>query len=501
MFYNPDLLPYVPHGQNSNLASYISENMESDPYETYSEAIRVLSRTRHPVVYLLGEHNEIWKKNLQNEDMFRMWTIGTSVPHGLRTFIVYSGSAHTPFEYHLQYNMLKWVVHLQPLAELTVEKSPVWGKEYDTKQNSSFVPFITMGAFPVTPPLKTLLDDSKTAHETYQLIFDVTHGNPREIRSLLEYLLENWTDSSCLAVVAEEWVNLRKGDLERELRSFVVKNQLLLTSFHNFLASFFGEVELKHSPGNFTDTGLLYRPDPRRAPDFWKSTSRPAYRSLLQYYFENVVPTYTMDEGVTNPAVVGVRFETLIVLKIQRGWSVCAVPFDSHLPKVTLQFPGFQSKPLELLEKGSLPNKSGSPALYLPPTTHFNFPYWAIVFHEPRSAGRTRDRLTFMQTTISTPQDHEKDDGIVKSLQKLVPRIVLDITGKKITCYYDKNGTGHIVWEPKTAVDLRFVVLTWQPSNKVKKQVVGHYEHLPDNLLIVPKEDIDLPVSKPSTSR
>lgn len=174
------------------------------------------SYKHRPVVYVLDEHNEIWKNDVQKDRMFRKWTIGSGGPHGDRTCVIYSGSAHSPFESNLQSNMHNWVVKLQPLADVMINQGTD-GKDYATTQlNESFKKFIQMEAFPIAQPLQSLLNDEKTSSTTFSFLFSVPHGNPREIRYLLEFSNKKWTDPKIpIALVSENWIDERQGVFPR----------------------------------------------------------------------------------------------------------------------------------------------------------------------------------------------------------------------------------------------------------------------------------------------
>lgn len=500
-FFNSDLLPLIGFG-DSDLASFIKQGKDHDPIGTYTKVLKALrNHTSVPVVYLLDEHNEIWKRNKQADPIFRDWTIGSSGPHGKRTFVVYSGSAHSPFETNLQSNMNRWVVKLQPLADLHIDHTSD-GPIYSTRPSPAFIPFIKMGAFPIAGPLKLLLSKTKTKSATFQLIFDLTFGNPREIRYLLQHLADNWTDNSVsISEASEQWVSERQEALEIELRRFAARchDAGTLDEFHTFLADWLEDPLPNGVPLNFADTGLLYQPQPK-IKKLWKSTSAPAHRAILNYFWAKVAPSYTMSD--VKPSVLGFRFEALLIVKLKIGHKFLhAWYFARSNEDVVLDLMNPFSDTRTLLECNTSPNKSDTPILYKP--TSETFPSWDLVYHEPKTFSK-RHRLVFMQITISTPQEHEQKRGqIVNSLRNLVPQVVHDITGGiDIKCSHDEE-TGMITWTNNDLVDLEFVVFTWKPkAEAVKLQPNRNYKNLPNNILIVSQQSLPFfPNPKPSSPR
>lgn len=311
---NPDLLPTIAMhddstGVDTNLAEFIARGKTAGPRRNYDAIIQRLTTYTHcPVVYIIDEHNEIWKNNKQGVNMWRMWTIGSGGPHGQRTYTIYSGSAHSPFELSLQSNMHKWMVRLQPL------------------EGESYKRYIEMKAFPLSPHLAALLKDHPGTTLAY--LDHVTHGNPRETRYLLEYLFAKWANkSNSLEERCEKWMFERQDIFFDEIVRFSQKqDKMMRTLFHNFLKHWFGDPGAQGSPRSFYDTGLLYElidADGDSLKQF-RSTSCAAYRAMLQYYFDVIVPTFLVDLK-TSP-LNGYRFEALVInhLKLsgfsRNGW-------------------------------------------------------------------------------------------------------------------------------------------------------------------------------------
>jgi len=478
--FNCDLMAsiHVVHqvtGQEMTLAEYVRDGKSADPRGTYDLVNQELAKYQHrPVVYIIDEHNEIWKNNLQNVPMYRMWTIGRGGPHGQRTYTIYSGSAHSPFELNLQSNMRKWVVRLQPLSR------------------ESYKHFIEMKAFPLSPHLSTLLKSHSP--RTLDHLYSVTHGNPGETRYLLEYLFENWVDDSqSLEDLCEDWMFRRQDELFDEVVDFAVaQSKTELKLFHSFLQHWFGDPGAQGSPRSFFDTGLLYElvDNGGRGLKQFLSTSRAAYRAMMQYYFEVIVPTFLKDlETSPLPRLNGYRFETLVMNRLKvsgffgigRRFGTPAVAEKLHLPPA-VRF-------LELRETGSHLNTSGDPALYISPEERWNFPYLDVVLHLPAKKPKPQ-QLFFIQLTINTPKDHESKKGIIKSLDKLVPRLIEDITGiDHVSLYQDHSGNIQIDLPEahKGKLLVNFVLFTWKAKKEIDSTPTGQ---LPPNLLIVSKESL-----------
>ena len=420
-----------------------------------------------PVVYILDEHNEIWKSQLEKNDFFRNWTIGSGGPHGLRTCVIYSGSAHSPFELNLQSNMYDWVVKLKPLSRESIEK------------------FITMGATQLSPYLENLIEDDRKSNSTYDYIYRVTEGNPREVLYLMKNLAKNWKNKNQdMVYLCEDWISERKSLFFEELSRFVKKIQSDsggIQLFHEFLKSWFADFEAHpketHTPRIFFDTGLMFEMDKKVV-----TTSLAAYRAILQYFFLLVVPQLTMD--IKDRRLLGIRFEMLMVASLQNerlsveGWRYGN---PDNIEWVELEKP---MALLELFQKGSQRNTSYRSALYLPRSSNFNFPYWDAVMHEIGEDGK--QKITFVQFTISSPDEHEKKGRIKNSIEKgMVARIISDISGIGVKTYIE--GRFIKMTCDSSSLDVEFVILCW----KEKENCIGSSDNVFDNILVVNREQLE----------
>ena len=75
--------------------------------------------------------------------------------------------------------------------------------------------------------------------------------------------------------------------------------------------------------GPFYDFGLLYA---SKESGQFNSTSLPAYRAMLDYYFDSVVPTFVIDD-ILPTSIQGYRFKSLMLKRLQdalnvRGWTI-----------------------------------------------------------------------------------------------------------------------------------------------------------------------------------
>ena len=475
---NCDLLRSIPvtdaeTEQKMTMAEYIANGKTLHRSRAVYEVVilELAKYKHHPVVYIIDEHNEIWKNNKQGVDMWRIWTIGSGGPHGQRTYTIYSGSAHSPFELNLQSNMHKWVIRLQPLPR------------------DSYKHFIEMKAFPLSPHLSALLK----SHSVWTLdyLHHVTHGNPRETRYLLEYLFEKWLDNSeSLEDLCEVWMFERQDVFFDEILNFSKKqDEMTRQLFHNFLKHWFGDPGAQGNPRSFFDTGLLYEliDNRGRCLKQFHSTSRAAYRAMLQYYFDAIVPTFLMD--LKSSPLNGYRFETLVINHLKMsGFSGVGWRFGTPDVSEKLQLPP-AVRFLELRETGSHLNTSGGPALYISPEERWNFPYLDVVLHVPAKKPKPQ-QLFFIQLTISTPKYHESKKGIIKSLDKLAPRLIEDITGIDHVSL-DQDHSGNIQIElPKAhkgKLLVNFVLFTWKAKNEIDTKPT---DKLPPDLLIVTKESL-----------
>jgi hypothetical protein len=361
-----------------------------------------------------------------------------------------------------------------------------------------------MEAFPIAQPLQSLLNDEKTSSTTFSFLFSVTHGNPREIRYLLEFLNKNWTDPKIpIALVSEEWIDERQVVFYNEVLNFDRKCRKedvipdptgFLSKFHKFLSHWFGDPLASSPPAPFTDYGLLYQLE----NGSWRSTSRPSYHALLQYYFESVVSTFVMDSS--DPDILGIRFEALMRLNLTtKVFNQYVWYFGAAAKPTILSLSKVHSHTNELKEKGTPKNLINAPMIFLPASK--NFPYWDAVYHEPPTTSCNHHRLVFMQMTVSTPLEHEENGGIMKSFKTLVPQIIFDITGQSVNFTYNKI-SGDIECQPANSIKLDFVIFTWRTKEEAMKKKANHnYQNLPNNLLIVSKESLPfIPTTKPTSS-
>ena len=172
---------------------------------------------------------------------------------------------------------------MQPLADVVMGKYCT-----TTQQNESFKKFIEMGAFQIAEPLQSLLRDEKTLN-----VLRCHSWQSKRDSLSVEFLAENWTDSAVqISDISEEWISERQILFNKEIWRFRAKclrsDPRLLNQFHNFLSSWFEDPFVMDSPDSFTDTGLIYE----IGRDSWRSTSKPAYRVLLDYFFREIAPTY-----------------------------------------------------------------------------------------------------------------------------------------------------------------------------------------------------------------
>lgn len=207
-----------------------------------------------------------------------------------------------------------------------------------------------------------------------------------------------------------------------------------------------------------------------------------------------------LDESVT-PAVLGYRFEVRMMAKLQSGLNINAYSYSTRKVKSFIT-PAITSR-MELREEGTSLNDTGGAVLYIPPKSSFKFPHWDAVLHVPPSEDNPKHQIKFFQFTISTPIEHEQNEGILKSFRvankdesgkSLSQKIVEDITGIPITFTVSKlNGTDKsdtITYSYTDQLDAEFVMFSFSPKEKFMSGYGS--SKIPSNLLIIFKEELQV---------
>lgn len=192
--------------------------------------------TKVPVVYILDEHNELYKDGFQERQKttFANWTKSSgTILDGLRILPILSGSAHSKFELEgiLQTAMDDWKVHLRPMS---------W---------ESTQVLMTEGQ-----PLKLPADSNVQPREFY----DLNGGTPREMRKCLKFL--NNPNYPKQQRTLAKWRADRKTFLWNA--AIETKKKLdpdRLKVYRTFITNFFlVRRSTDNPPGMFFDSGLIY---------------------------------------------------------------------------------------------------------------------------------------------------------------------------------------------------------------------------------------------------
>jgi hypothetical protein len=451
--------------------AHIGLKNEDQAYDVHDSLLSELQTYKEtPVVYVVDEHNEIWRYQKQNTPFFLQYTGYTGLLQGSRTFVLISGSAHSAFEFNLQPGLDRWIRRIQPFPRDIFEKviSPD-------------------GVF-------ALPANWQKDARAKRVLEEATGRIPREMEHLKR------TNEKGDAKTPMEWVHLRTGLLRHEFNKFLDKpeNQRRIPEFRRFLEiilspRYITQQQMAPSADGqyFYDTGLIYHDQETRR---YKCTCLPAERVVLDHYYSTKALTpisYTMPEPEQ-----GLLLEDWIESQLFRGATLPTFPLSDPTQEVTVEFPAIMLR--KFFSTKEVPrNETGLTCFYVPSV--FNFPGWDLVIHDPRNP--EVDRLLFIQHSINSIRTHDKKkEGfkIAKTFESriggscLVQDIVSGITGKNCHATISEEGNLHVSGK---GLEVLFLYITGKEKavierEEIKAQNERDTRKSPQycNLLIIPRE-------------
>lgn len=180
----------------------------------------------------------------------------------------------------------------------------------------------------------------------------------------------------------------------------------------------------------FFDVGLIYY-DTSTTPMLYKAISVPAYRALMNYYYE-AYPIAKIQAHMVyhhrkqcSPLFVlqdrdeqGKLFEKWICKQLMKGADLL-LPDLANTVKRPIKIPPLGRMPHQYISVEHINNSSGFinteiPCLYKSVTS--DFPFWDLVIHIPPSNSNAKHELIFIQCSVSPLRVHDKKGSIKQSL-------------------------------------------------------------------------------------
>jgi len=435
--------------------------------------------TKRPVLCIVDEHQWIHKRNLQNKAFFTAYLTKDGAWKGLRTFVIISGSAHSPFEFNLQPGMESWLYYLQPFT---------------------FNEFLSF----TEPEGPFKLAEEYRNPEVYR----ITGGVPQEIKYLNEFLKEKVSLRSYVEATTERFRTVllnwaEKVGAQREME------------YLKFLEGMFNPITHYNQvagPGRqLLDTGLIYKKMPG---GIFQATCMPSHRALLKYYYNNCYKNEDSPQDLPRileglqPKPGAAKFEEYVGHVLYHGVNFTAFRLGDN-KDLTVCVPQMVQRLSWFNEKVVLPNHdwdSSVPTLYVP--NQDNFLAWDFVCHTPKvlDSAQGKDHLIFIQTSlVEVALHHSKYPDIFRaSVEKgHVAQIITAITGTPCKAFITKRGFMKVVQlkadgsvSEKNTLDVQFVFVCGKSKREIQENEViskhsrKNYQTL-QNLLMVSKEECE----------
>jgi len=426
--------------------------------QAFDHLVEELQRaTAVPVIFIMDEHNELYKGSLQHKhpDIFRDWTTSTRILNGARLLPILSGSAHSKFETRLQTSMQRWKISLKPMSWESTQQLMKPG-----------------GPFCLPDRLK-----GKDRENEFEC-FSINGGCPREMAKCIEYLRENPNHQ------LEDWRNFRAIDLEGEAKNFVSKLPSGdLVRYLSFISHFYNTVHPPNVPGAFFDAGLMYYDGFRYMP-----ICQAAADALLELFKRD--STITLQQVLAADSTKkGQLLQDWLKRVLGSRHTLQPIHLCSNM-RTPLELPGYKSL------VGYPPSQHvllSSPTLYVPEAA--NHPAWDFVLHvAPPTDEAPVHRVIFIQASTMPFKQHDIEnkktaksdtpaaDRTSKTLRSLAPAkehsrdktgglvkdIVKDITGIECTTSNDGGILRVISLDQNVNVAVDFVYVTTSTAQKCK---------------------------------